>query len=108
MFAFGMPRMNNISAMDLQQGLASGEKPVIIDVREDWEFAEGRIPGSILRPLHQIRRWSQEFRKDQDIVLVCRTASRSAVAYQFLQSLGFTKLRNMSGGIVTWRGAVER
>lgn len=108
MFAFGLGRTVNISAAELQQRLEAGEKPVMIDVREPWEYAEGHIPGSVLKPLGQIRTWANEYPKEKELILVCRSSSRSAQAYQFLKSLGFTNLKNMSGGIITWRGKVAR
>jgi rhodanese-related sulfurtransferase len=108
MFAFGSARAVNISPVELQQRIEKGEKPVIVDVREPWEYAEGHIPGSVLRPLGQIRAWASEFKTADELVLVCRTASRSAAAYRFLQSQGFTNLKNMSGGMVMWRGKVAR
>ncbi|MFZ5824290.1 MAG: rhodanese-like domain-containing protein [Bacillota bacterium] len=108
MFALFGPRMNNISTAELQARLEKGEKPIIIDVREPWEYAEGHVPGSILKPVGQIRSWSNQLKKDDEIILICRTASRSAMAYQYLAALGFTNLRNVAGGIVTWRGAVAR
>ncbi|MFZ5817160.1 MAG: rhodanese-like domain-containing protein [Bacillota bacterium] len=107
MFAFG-PRMNNISTAELQSRLEKGEKLTVIDVREPWEYAEGHVPGSLLRPLGQIRSWAQEFNKKDEIILICRTASRSAMAYQYLTAMGFTNVKNVSGGIITWRGAVAR
>ncbi len=107
MFAFG-PRMNNVSTAELQARLENGEKPIIIDVREPWEYAEGHVPGSVLKPLGNIRSWANEFNKKDEILLICRTASRSSMAYQYLQAMGFTNVKNVSGGIITWRGAVER
>lgn len=100
--------MNNISTAELQARLEKGEKPIIIDVREPWEFAEGHVPGSVLKPVGQIRSWANQLKKNDEILLICRTASRSAMAYQYLTSMGFTNLKNVSGGIVTWRGAVAR
>lgn len=107
MLAFGA-RMINVSTRDLQARLDKGEKLVVIDVREPWEYAEGHVPGSLLRPLGQIKQWVGEFDKDTEIFLICRTASRSAVGCQYMQAMGFRNVRNVSGGIITWRGAVER
>jgi rhodanese-related sulfurtransferase len=108
MFAFGAARMENITAVDLQKRLDAGEKLRIVDVREQWEYNEGHIPGSLLRPLGNIRTWAGEFPKQEELIVVCRTASRSGVAYKYLLSMGFTKVKNMSGGIITWRGRVAR
>lgn len=107
MLAFGA-RMAAVTTGELQVRLGKGERPVVIDVRDPWEYAEGHIPGSVLRPLGQIRSWVNEFDKGAEIFLICRTAARSAMAYQFMHALGFKNVRNVSGGIITWRGAIER
>jgi rhodanese-related sulfurtransferase len=107
MLAFGA-RMTNVTTSELMERLEKGEKLTVIDVREPWEYAEGHVSGSLLRPLGQIRAWAAEFDKNTEIFLICRTGARSGSAYQFLQTLGFKSLRNVSGGIITWRGAVDR
>lgn len=107
MFNFGA-RTLDISTHELKERLDKGESLTVIDVREPWEYAEGHVPGSILRPLGQIRTWASEFDHENELILICRTASRSAVAYQVLQTMKFKNLRNVSGGIITWRGKVER
>jgi len=107
MFGFG-PKMNTISTAELQARLENGEKLNIIDVREPWEYAEGHVPGSVLKPLGQIRSWAAELDKSDEILLICRTSSRSAMAYQYLSALGFKNLKTVTGGMVTWRGKVER
>ncbi len=108
MFGFGAPRTASVSASQLKDRLDAGEKPLIIDVREPWEYAEGHIPGSVLKPLGQIRTWTQELNKSDEIIVICRTASRSGVAAQFMTSMGFTNVKNFSGGIITWKGKVAR
>ncbi|MBY6275036.1 rhodanese-like domain-containing protein [Symbiobacterium thermophilum] len=106
-FGFG-PRIESITTAELQARLERGERPKIIDVREPWEYAEGHVPGAVLKPLGQIRTWARELDRNEEILLICRTASRSAVAYQFLKRLGFTNVKNVAGGMVTWRGEVAR
>lgn len=107
MFGFG-PRMTNVTTTELQEQVAKGNKVRIIDVREPWEYAEGHVPGSLLRPLGQIRDWVSQFDKEAEIYLICRTANRSANAYRFMEASGFKNLRNVSGGMVSWRGPVTR
>ena len=108
MFIFGRPKMAAATPAELQERLASGDKVTVIDVRDDWEYREGHIPGSLHRPLGQISTWASEFQKDQEIYLICRSGARSASAYQYLASQGFTNLKNVTGGIIAWRGPVER
>ena len=108
MFLFGGARMENITPADLQKRVENKEKLTIVDVREPWEYQEGHLPGSRLLPLGQIRTWAGELPKNEEIIVYCRTAARSASAYKYLQAQGFTKVKNMSGGIIAWRGAVQR
>lgn len=108
MFPFTRTRMTNITAADLQTTVSTSDSAIVVDVREPWEYKEGHLKGSLLRPLGQIRRWAQEFDKEQEIILICRTGSRSAFAYKNLESMGFSNLKNVAGGIVTWKGSVER
>lgn len=107
MFKFGN-RMLTITTTELQNRLDRGERLTIIDVREPGEYAEGHIPGSSLHPLGQIQSWVQLFDKNQELFLICRTGNRSGTAYQFLENMGFTNLRNITGGMTAWRGSVER
>ena len=108
MFALFGTKMESVTTTELQERLERREKLTIVDVREPWEYAEGHVPGSVLRPLGQIRTWAEEFDKDREIFLICRTASRSAAAYKFMRSMGFTNVKNVGGGIISWRGRVAR
>lgn len=107
MFGFGV-RVPEVNTEQLQAKVEGGEKVTVVDVREPWEFNEGHVQGSVLRPLGQISSWVNELDKDAEIYLICRTGSRSTMACQFLQAQGFDKVYNVSGGIITWRGAVEQ
>jgi len=107
MFGFG-PKIASITTAELQDRLERGEKLTIIDVREPWEYAEGHVPGAVLKPLGQIQTWAAELSKNDEVLLICRTASRSAMACQFLTRMGFTHVKNVEGGMVAWRGKVAR
>lgn len=102
------PRIEEISTAELQTRLEKGEKLVIIDVREPDEYAAGHVPGAVLKPLGQIQTWARELDKDEEILLFCRSGNRSSQAYRYLHSQGFTKLKNVAGGILDWRGPVEK
>lgn len=108
MFGLFGPRIPSITTSELKTRLENGEKPLIIDVREPWEYQEGHVPGAVLRPVGNIRTWVNEFDKNKEILVICRTASRSSVACQFLTRSGFTNVKNVAGGIITWQGRVER
>jgi rhodanese-related sulfurtransferase len=73
----------------------------LVDVREQNEFDEVRIPGATLIPLSEFAARFSEMPKDQEIVLMCAGGVRSAQAAQFAAQHGF-KLSNLEGGIKAW------
>ena len=78
---------------------------VLIDVREDSEYAEGHIPGAVLIPLGQIPDRLDEIPQDKTVIAVCRSGNRSGQATNFLQQQGFTNVHNMQGGMNAWSQA---
>lgn len=72
-------------------------KPVIVDVREPFEYASGHVDGALNIPPLELLNGAAQLKsvaKDVPIILYCRTGSRSNVAIQILQSLGYTNLTN--------------
>jgi rhodanese-related sulfurtransferase len=86
-----------ITATELKAKLDAGEKFRLIDVREPSEYYIANIPGAELKPLGQIMQW----------VLHCHHGMRSDRACQFLAAQGFTKLKNLTGGIDDWSLRVD-
>ena len=74
---------------------------VLIDVREQDEFDQVRVPGATLIPLSEFATRFTEMPKDQEVVLMCAGGIRSAQAAQFAAQHGF-KLTNLEGGISAW------
>ena len=84
-----------------------GDTFVLIDVREPHEFQIARIPGSVLIPLAEVGKRLGELNPDDDIVVHCKMGGRSAKACDVLRANGFTKVRNMTGGITKWSDTVD-
>lgn len=83
----------------------------ILDVREQWEYDEGHIPGVTLIPMGEIPNRLSEIPTDQKVIVTCRTGNRSDQVTEFLRQQGFDNVHNMEGGIVAWEAAglpVER
>jgi rhodanese-related sulfurtransferase len=78
----------------------------IVDVRENDEYTGilGHIAGALFIPLGELKSRANELSKDKPIVAVCRSGARSAHAAQMLEQSGFTKVANLSGGMLRWRG----
>ncbi|MBB6612616.1 rhodanese-like domain-containing protein [Pontibacter sp. Tf4] len=96
----------DITAEELKERLNKGETPVIIDVREDWEYQESNIAGSQNIPLGTLpqRLDDLEDLKEQEVIVHCKSGARSATAKAFLQQQGFSNVRNLLGGIQTYNG----
>ncbi|SDC57943.1 Rhodanese-related sulfurtransferase [Terribacillus halophilus] len=98
--------MKEITAKELEQKLVSGEKLSIIDVREDEEVAEGKIPGANHIALGQVPERLNELDKNEHYYMVCRSGGRSGKACEFLIQQGYN-VTNMTGGMLAWEGEVE-
>jgi len=79
----------------------------LIDVREPGEWAIARIDGARLIPLAQIPSSIRSLDKSRDIVVMCRSGVRSADAIRFMQREGFTRVKNLAGGILRWSADVD-
>ena len=74
----------------------------ILDVREDYEYDSGHIPGATLVPLGQIPNRLDEVPRDKTVIAVCRSGNRSSQATDFLRQQGFENVHNMEGGMNAW------
>lgn len=77
----------------------------IVDVRESSEFngSLGHVPGAVLIPLGELGKRNAELAKERPVVAVCRSGARSAQATVLLGKAGFTRVANLSGGMLRWR-----
>ncbi|MDD5264271.1 MAG: molybdopterin-synthase adenylyltransferase MoeB [Candidatus Bipolaricaulis sp.] len=96
-----------ISPRELKARLDQGDKVRIIDVREHGEWDMVHIAGSECIPLRTLEARIPDLDRDQDIVLVCRVGVRSARALDLLRKAGFTRLKNLRGGILAWARDVD-
>jgi adenylyltransferase/sulfurtransferase len=80
---------------------------VLIDVREPHEYQIGHIPYAKLIPLGDLPKRVKELNSADEIVAHCKSGMRSAKAIEFLKQAGFTKLKNMKGGILAWSDKVD-
>jgi molybdopterin/thiamine biosynthesis adenylyltransferase/rhodanese-related sulfurtransferase len=97
----------DISPSDLAARLQRGEKIRLIDVREPHELAISSLSGEELIPLGQLAARLPELNSAEDIVVFCKTGSRSSRALELLISAGFRKVKNLRGGINAWAREVD-
>ncbi|SDQ95417.1 Rhodanese-related sulfurtransferase [Virgibacillus subterraneus] len=99
--------MKEITTKDLAKKLKDEEKISIIDVREDDEVAQGKIPGATHIPLGQIPERLDEIDKNKHHYMVCRSGGRSGKASGFLKEQGYD-VTNVAGGMLDWKDEVEK
>jgi len=101
-----------IGVTDLATALTGEYAPKLIDVREAFELTDtGIVAGSLHLPLGGISADSLAdlgFAKDEPIVTICRSGSRSAQAMRLMNALGYTNVQSLQGGVIHWEedGAV--
>ena len=76
---------------------------VVVDVRESQELLEGRIAGSRHIPLGSLRSHADELLAASEVIFVCRSGHRSAMATAALTLAGHRNAHNMSGGMIAWK-----
>ena len=92
-----------ITAEEAKKIMDSGVEHIILDTREQDEFDEGHIKGSILIPYTEIESKAEEMLPDKDnlILVYCRSGRRSKIAAESLANLGYTNVKEF-GGIIDW------
>ena len=96
-----------ISPKELKTSLDKGDKLVLVDVREEWEYSLAKLDGSILIPLGTLPQSLARLSRDSEIVAICHHGMRSADATNFLLQQGFQNVKNLVGGIDAWSTQVD-
>ncbi len=99
--------LKQIRPTELASRLAAGQAPLLLDVREEWEWNTCHLPGSKLIPLRELPNRVGEFDKSAEIVVVCHHGVRSFHAAHYLKSLGFDHVVNLAGGVAAWADEVD-
>ncbi len=96
--------MQDITVEELKQRLDQDEQLIIIDVREPHEYAEFNIGGRLI-PLGTFVAHLEDYEenKESEIILYCRSGKRSHTAKEIMLAQGFTKPRNLLGGMLEWQ-----
>jgi len=102
--AGGVPEL---TVEELKAKLDRGEDVQVLDVREPNEYQICRIAGSTLIPLGDLSNRTAELDRDRELIVHCKMGGRSAKAVALLQERGFTRARNLTGGILAWIDRVD-
>jgi len=100
----GAPRTRrefDVTPREVAAELEEGRDLFLLDVREPLEFQFNRLPGATLIPLAEVPDRLATLESARDVVVYCKTGSRSATATELLRAAGF-RARNLAGGIVEW------
>ncbi|HXD88735.1 MAG TPA: molybdopterin-synthase adenylyltransferase MoeB [Urbifossiella sp.] len=96
-----------ITAEQLKKRIDAGENLFVLDVRNPNEFQICRIPGTVLVPLPELPSRFAEVPRDREVIVHCKSGMRSAKAIEFLKGQGYSKLANLTGGILAWAEKVD-
>ena len=97
--------MTNITADEVKQRMDAGEELHLVDVREPDERAAFNIGGNFL-PLGKIQTMQTDEideLKNEEIIFYCRSGNRSGQACLILETMGFTNVKNLAGGMIDWQ-----
>ncbi|MEY2193202.1 sulfurtransferase TusA family protein [Neobacillus sp. BF23-41] len=97
-----------ISNDELLKVLEEKKNIIVLDVRESAEYAFNHIPYAKSAPLGELDNYLNQFDKETEIYVVCRTGNRSDLAAQKLASAGFTQVKNVVPGMSEWNGVTEK
>ena len=100
--------MLEISPIELKEYLAVADPPpLLLDVREEGEYAICHIANSRHIPMNQIPEAHEALDPEQEIIVICHHGMRSARVANYLQQIGFSKVFNLAGGIHAWACEVD-
>jgi len=83
------------------------KSPLLVDVRESWEYRYCCIEGSTLLPLGQLPQRLTELEPEAEIVMICHLGVRSYRAGLILEQAGFSNVYNLQGGVEAWARDVD-
>lgn len=97
--------MKNLETKAWKEAYINSENAIILDVRTEEEFASGYIKEAQLINVQDPQNFTEKIAQldtSKDYYVYCRSGKRSMLACQVMQSMGFTHLTNLEGGILSW------
>jgi len=99
--------MRQFRPAELAAYLQAGHAPVLLDVRESWEWKLCHLPGAILIPMGELPTQLEKLDKQAETVVICHHGVRSFHAARYLETTGFSDVVNLSGGVAAWADEVD-
>ncbi len=100
--------MRELSALQLKEYLETcDEQPLLLDVRQPWEYDACKIENSVLVPMSTIPATVASLDADRETVVICHHGIRSRSVGRYLEQAGFSNIINLSGGVAQWAKTVD-
>lgn len=100
--------MKEVTVQDLKEKIENDDNFFLLDVREMTEYLVSNLDGEHI-PLNQLDNRIKEIedKKNQDVIVMCRSGNRSAHACDYLSGKGFNNVANLRGGITAWAKEID-
>lgn len=100
--------MKEVTVQELKQKRESNEDFFLLDVREDVEYLVSNLDGKHI-PLGQLENRMKEIedKKNEEVIIMCRSGVRSSKAVSYLESKGFRNAANLKGGMKAWASEID-
>lgn len=101
--------MRQLSPTELKTWLddATRDRPLLLDVREGWEYERCHLEGATLLPMSAIQTRLGELDPSREMVVICHHGVRSFHVARFLEANGFSNVINLTGGVDAWARQVD-
>lgn len=99
--------MDEITPQELKARLDGNDRPLLLDVRQEWETQLCRLPNAVHIPIEELELRTDELNPEDETVVYCHQGVRSAAVAVYLRGLGFKNVRNLMGGLDLWARTVD-
>jgi rhodanese-related sulfurtransferase len=100
--------MSEITPQELKTRLDGHDRPLLLDVRQEWETRLCRLDNAVHIPIEEIELRTDELSPDDEIVVYCHQGVRSAAVAQYLREQHrFKNVKNLAGGLDLWARTVD-
>jgi rhodanese-related sulfurtransferase len=100
--------MSEITPRELKARLDTNDRPLLLDVRQEWETKLCRLDNAVHIPIEEIELRTDELNPRDEIVVYCHQGVRSAAVAEYLRAQhGFTNVKNLAGGLEAWARSVD-
>jgi len=99
--------MDEITPQELKARLAGNDRPLLLDVRQDWETRLARLENAVHIPIEEIELRADELNADDEVVVYCHQGVRSAAVADYLRQRGFKNVKNLRRGLDSWARTVD-